>query len=138
MGAYGGVQSDLGKQCGERTRAEEKPDAPRELDTHAPLTGVMRMRDEGHNNFSHRLRDLANRGKDVHITQKRELLPKTGRPLLSETTIPVYPLVSNFLEHSNKSFSIMFFFCQSKLAVEVGFKKGMESERCARKRQCRQ
>jgi hypothetical protein len=62
-------------------------------------------------------------------------LPKTGRPLLSETTIPVYPLVSNFLEHSNKSFSIISFLFQSELAVEVGLKKGRESERCAQKRQ---
>ena len=70
----------------------------------------------------------------MHVTQKRELLPKTGRPLLSETTIPVYPLVSNFLEHSNKSFSIIAFLFQLNLAVvEVGFKKGRESEGCARK-----
>ena len=55
MGADGGcAECDLGKQSSERTREEEKPDAHRELDTHAPLTGVMRMRDEGHNNFSHR------------------------------------------------------------------------------------
>ena len=33
-------------------------------------------------------------------------VPKTGSPLLSETTIPVYPFVSSFLHDSSKSFSI--------------------------------
>ena len=69
-----------------RTREDENPDAPSELDTQVPLAAAMHEINRQQNKLLSASRSLA-REQLGQLRQGR--LPKTGRPLQSETTTPV-------------------------------------------------